>query len=163
MATHSNVACLVAPPLTGLYFMLNGRAYLPGDSVVIADIGSQSYDRQNPGATLVCVTTNVNSACCRGRDNNNITNATAGAVGEWYYHNCTRVPRPGDNNVVDFARVGFSHHVRLARDVSGSTPPLGVYTCEVPEESTGFLHNASIIIHQKGNLELRNISGNLSL
>ena len=76
-----------------------------------------------------------------------MTNATAGAVGEWYYPDGTKVPRSNDSsNVVNFARIGFTHQVRLAREISGSTPPLGVYTCQVPEPSTGVLHNASITI-----------------
>ena len=130
--------------------MLNGAIHLPGKFVLISDIGFQPADRSYPGSTLVCVTTNVNTACCRRRENNTLTNATAGAVGEWYYPNGTLVPRPA-GLVTDFARVGSRHEVRLARAVlSDSTPPLGVYTCEVPEPSTGILHNASIPILKKG-------------
>ena len=63
--------------------MLNNISYLPGDSVLISDIGTQPPDeRSNPGSTLVCVTTNINIACCRAGDNNDVTNGTAGAVGE---------------------------------------------------------------------------------
>ena len=136
-------------PFIGLYFILSGTIHLPGDSVLISDIGSQSYDSSDPGSTLVCVTTNINTACCRGGDNNGVTNATAGAVGEWYYPNGAQVPRPSDGYVVDFARMGFTHHVRLSRRVSVSTPPLGVYTCQVPDPSTGFVYSASITIHQQ--------------
>ena len=46
----------------------------------------------NPGSTLVCVTTNANTACCKSDDNNALNNATAGAVGEWYYPNGSLVP-----------------------------------------------------------------------
>ena len=136
--------------------MLNGEISLPGDSVLISDIGSQPDYRSYPGSTLVCVTTNTNTACCRGGDNNALTNATAGAVGEWYYPDGTLVPRRS-GNVVDFARIGYTHQVRLSREVSGSTPPLGVYTCRVPEPSTGVLQNAVITIYQKGILELRKV------
>ena len=141
---------ITASPPTGLYFTLNGMIYLPGDSVVISDIGPQPVERSNPGSTLVCVTTNINTACCRGNENNGTTNATAGAVGEWLYPNGTAVPH-ASSDVTDFVRVGFTYQVRLARVVSGSTPSLGVYTCEVPEPSTGNLHKASITI-QEGNL-----------
>ena len=122
--------------------------YLPGDSVLISDIGPQPADRSDPGSTLVCVTTNVNTACCRSGDNNGVTNATAGAVGEWYYPNGTQVPRPS-GVVVDFARIGYTHQVRLGRVVSDSIPPLGVYTCQVPDPSSGFVYSASITIHQQ--------------
>ena len=102
---------------------MNGVVYNDGASVLISDIGPQLADRSDPGSTLVCVTTNVNTVCCRGGDNNRMTNATAGAVGEWHYPNGTLVPRHG--SVVNFARVGYTHQVRLARAVSDSPPPLG--------------------------------------
>ena len=122
---------MLAPPPTGLYFMLNGSVYLPGASALISDIGPQPDNRSDPGSTLVCVTINVNTACCRKNYNNALTNATAGAVGEWYYPNSTLVPRH-NGNVTDFARIGYTHQVQLARAVSDSTPPPGVYTCQVP-------------------------------
>ena len=126
--------------------MWNGHIYVSGHSVLISDIGNQPRNRANPESTIVCVTTNVNTACCRKNDNNAFTNGSAGSVGEWYYPNNSLVPR-ANGNVVDLQRTGFTHHVRLARAVSGSTPPLGVYTCRVPEPSTGVLHNASITIY----------------
>ena len=136
---------MLAPPPTGLYFMLNGEAYIPGASVLISDIGPQSADRSDPGSTLVCVTTNVNTACCRKGDNNGVTNATAGSVGEWYYPDGTLVPHPS-GNVSDFARIGYTHQLRLARQVSGSIPPLGVYTCEIPFSINGTNVCASITL-----------------
>ena len=132
--------------------MLNGEILLPGESVVISDIGFQPTDRSNTGSTLVCVTTNINTACCRANDNNAHTNATAGAVGEWYYPNSTLVPRP-NGNVVDFARFGNTEQVRLGR-LPDSTSPLGVYTCQVPEPSTGILHNASVTLYQEGRKDI---------
>ena len=128
---------------------MNGAIHLPGESVLISHIGRQPADRSNPGSTLVCVTTNVNTACCRVSDNNALTNATAGEVGEWHYPNDTVVPHHS-NYVMDFAKVGYTHQVRLERAVLGSTPPLGVYRCQVPEPSTGVLQNAVITIYQKG-------------
>ena len=135
---------MLAPP-AGLYFMLNGSTYVPGASVLISDVGPQLADRSNPGSTLVCVTTNVNTACCRERDNNKMTNATAGAVGEWYYPNSSLVPRP-KGHVTDFARIGYTHQVRLARAVSDSTPPPGEYKCEVPYPGNTVNVSASITL-----------------
>ena len=130
--------------------MLNDTIHLPGASVLISDIGPQPADnRSDPESTLVYVTTNVNTACCRGADNNNKTNATAGAVGEWYYPSGTQVLRPSSDIAMDVERVGFTHEVRLASEVSDSAPPLGVYTCQVSEPSTGFVCSASITIHQE--------------
>ena len=107
--------------------MIKNTFILPGDSVLISDIGSQPGNRSDPGSTLVCVTSNINTACCRRQDNNGVTNATAGAVGEWLNPNGIPVSRPR-GHVVDLERIGFTHHVRLARVVSGSTPLLlGVY------------------------------------
>ena len=126
--------------------MINNTFILPGDSVLISDIGPQPDNRSDPGSTLVCVTSNINTACCRQKDNNGVTNATAGSVGEWLNPNGIPVSRPR-GHVVDLERIGFTHHVRLARVVPGSTPPLlGVYTCQVPELSTGILINATIKI-----------------
>ena len=131
-------------PSTGLYFMLNGTVHLPGACVLISDIGPQPDNRNDSGSTLVCVTTNVNTACCRSNDNNALTNATAGSVGDWLYPNGTHVPR-GDSNVLELVRIGFTHQLRLAREPN-STPLLGVYTCIVPDPSTGILDKASITI-----------------
>ena len=129
--------------------MVNNTLVLPGGSVLVSDIGPQPAYRSDSGSTLVCVTTNVNTACCRAGDNNGVTNATAGAVGEWYYPNGTQVPRASARNMADLERIGYTHQVRLARVVSGSTPPLGVYTCQVPELSTGVAINASINIQYR--------------
>ena len=59
-----------APPNTGLYFTLHGTVYLPSDTILITDIGSDNTNnRSDPGSSLVCVTTNVNTNCCRSIDN----------------------------------------------------------------------------------------------
>ena len=132
-------------PPTGLYFMLNGTIHFPGDSVLVSDIGPQPDNRNDSGSTLVCVTTNVNKACCRENDNNALTTSTMGAVGDWYYPDSTQVPRGSDGKQLKSSRIGYTHQVRLARSPD-STPPPGVYTCVVPEPVTGVLHNASITI-----------------
>ena len=123
--------------------MWNRSTYLSGDVIFLFDIGRQPGDLSNPGSTLVCVTTYINTACCRGADNNNITNDTAGAVGEWRYPDGTQVTRSSE---INFTTVGYSHQVRLAQASSNSTPPVGVYTCQVPDPSTHVLHNASITL-----------------
>ena len=46
--------------------------YLPGDTILITDIGSDNInDRSDPGSSLLCVTTNVNTHCRRSADNPN--------------------------------------------------------------------------------------------
>ena len=145
MLVINNYLIDLAHPSIGLYFLLNGEIHLPGDSVLISDIGPLPADRRNPGSTLVCVTTNVNTACCRSKDNNGFTNDTAGAVGEWLYPNTTLVPR-ADGNLSDVVRIGFTHQIRLARAILDAILPLGLYTCQVPEPSTGVLNTATIIV-----------------
>ncbi len=120
---------LLVPPSTGLYFSLDGVIYNPGSSINIADIGEQSSDRSDAGSTLVCVSTNVNTQCCRGIDNPN-----GGGIGGWLDPSNRQIPSPGAlggaTNV--FTRYLFTEQVRLS--IVGGTPsgPLGVYTCVVP-------------------------------
>ena len=130
---------LLAPPSTGLYFMLDNNIYLPGDSVLITDIGTQPGTRVDPGSTLICVTSNVNTACCRGADGGN--------VGEWFYPDGSMVPRPGaiSTSTGIFARYGHNHQVRLGI-VGSPTGPLGAYRCDVPDGMTGTIVSASINI-----------------
>ena len=101
MCVHVNTNvvswCLSAD---GLYFMLRGTIYLPGSTVLITDIGTQGgTDPDQPGGTLVCVTTNVNPLCCRRSDGDN--------RGEWYFPNGTEVIR--GYNAADFYRTGSTH------------------------------------------------------
>ena len=110
---------------------------LPGDSVLITDIGENRFD---DGAPLACVTTNVNMNCCRNSDGGN--------VGEWYHPDGTIVLRWANvNYLVDavFTRSGFTHEVRLNRR-DNAMGPLGVYSCIVPDGQTGANVTASIII-----------------
>ena len=109
-------------PATGLYFQIGNNIYLPGQTVNISDIGEQPnyyYDRSDPGSTLICVTTNINRACCRRSDGGN--------VGEWYYPNGTIVNRLRNSPTDSFLRVGYAEQVRLLRK-HDATRPLGVYT-----------------------------------
>ena len=115
--------------------MLNNIIYLPGEVLFISDIGSQPDDRSDPGSTLVCVTSSINTTCCNN-----------GAVVEWFYPNFTTVPHGDDESTsMDFATFRYTNQIRLAREVADSAPPVGVYTCKVSEISTGTI-NASITI-----------------
>ena len=95
--------------------------YLPGDTVLITAIGDSETD---PDSSLVCVTSNVNLNCCRGRDGGN--------VGEWYFPDGTMVCRNSDTPSADFTRSGFTHEVRLNRRNSAMSPT-GIYECIVPD------------------------------
>ena len=85
--------------------MWNNAIYLPGASIPITGIGNQPANRTDPRSTVVCVTTNVNTVCCRGSDGRK--------NGEWYYPDDTIVPSPCGAS--DFYRVCYSQRVRLAR------------------------------------------------
>ncbi len=121
---------LLVPTSTGLYFSLDGVIYNPGSSINITDIGEQPGDRSDAGSTLICVTTNVNTECCRGADNPN-----GGGIGDWFDPSNRQIPSPnalsGATNV--FTRYPHTEQVRLS--IVGGTPsgPLGVYTCVVPD------------------------------
>ena len=121
--------------------MLGSTIYNPGDSVNIAGIGSQPTNNADAGTTLVCVTTNVNTECCRDADNPN-----GGSVGGWVDPNGMTIPRPGEvsgqSNV--FTQYLYLQQVRLA-SVGSPTGPMGTYTCVVPD-SGGTEVTANIII-----------------
>ena len=120
------------PPDSGLYFMVENRVYLPGNSVNLTDIGAQPDNRSNPASTLVCVTTNVNIDCCRRRDNNDI-----GAIGDWYYPNDDSVNDPGSASGENFTKYVFRHQLRLSSQ-GAPEGPLGVYRCEIPDGRGGY-------------------------
>ena len=124
---------------TGLYFTLNGTVYLPGDTILITDIGSENTnDRSDPGSSLVCVTTNVNTQCCRSDDNPN-----GGGRGEWYLPDGTRILNTSEMN---FYRTHYIHQIRL-NCRNNAMSPTGVFTCVVPnDEDNTTNHNATITI-----------------
>ena len=123
----------------GLYFTLNGRMYQSGNIVLITDIGEALPFPNNtdPGSSLVCNTSNVNTHCCRGRDNPN-----RGSLGEWYFPNGTIVPR---GITGDITRTGWTHQVRLNRR-NNAMIPLGTYTCVVPDMNNTMNHTATITL-----------------
>ena len=131
---------IFAVPSSGLYFTLAGTVYLPGDTVLITDIGEfpDSIDPTDPGTSLVCVTSNVNTECCRGGDGGN--------VGEWFFPNGDMVLRNREAGLADFSRSGFTNQVRLNRRNNGAMTPTGAYECRVPDGDTAVLVTASITI-----------------
>ena len=100
--------------------------YPPGSTVSITDIGTQgSTNPDQAGGTIVCVTTNINTQCCRNSDGGN--------VGEWYFPDGTIVPRgnnPGDSA---FTRTGSTQQVRLNRRFDNAVEPVGEFECRVPD------------------------------
>ena len=107
--------------------------YLPGDIVLITAIGVSGTDADS---SLMCVTSNVNTQCCRGSDGGN--------VGEWYFPSGTKVPRQKSAPSADFTRSGSTHQVRLNRRNSAMSPT-GIYECRVPDSGAA---NASAVTAQ---------------
>ena len=124
-----------------MYFELNGETYSSGSSILITEVGA--FNREtgyfNPDFSLVCVTSEVNSQCCRQRDGGN--------VGEWYLPDGSLVPRTRDDRDGDFTRSGYTHQVRLNHR-NGALSPAGVYTCAVPgeDECGGKMYTATITL-----------------
>ena len=116
----------IATP-TRLYFTLRGSRYESGMSILITDIGSNTNNNSSdPGSSLVCVTSNVNTHCCRGADNPN-----GGHRGEWYLPDGTRILNTPDTN---FYRTRYTQQVRLNRR-NNAMSPTGVFICEVPNDA----------------------------
>ncbi len=64
---------------------MNGTVYLPEDAILLTDVGDSfppgdTNNPTDPGPSLVCVTSNVNTMCCRGSDH-----PGDGPVGNWFY------------------------------------------------------------------------------
>jgi hypothetical protein len=136
------VHSFLAAPSSGLYFTLNNTVYLPGNTVLITDIGEfvrvpGSYDPVDPGTSLVCRTEHVNTQCCRGGDGGN--------VGEWFGPYGTQLPRFGKDLTTNFSRSGYAQQVRLNRR-NNAMSPTGVFECRVPPMGGGALVVASITI-----------------
>ena len=127
MRVHAYCVCIPEPPSTGLYFTLSGTVYLPGDTILITDIGSDNTNsRSDPGSSLVCNTTNINAQCCRSADNPN-----GESRGDWHLPNGDSLRYTPDTN---FYRARYIQQVRLYRK-NGAMSPTGVFTCEVPNDA----------------------------
>ena len=125
------------PPKHGLYIMHNNAVLTSDSSVVITTIGAQLNQRSEAGTTLVCVTTNVNENCCRSDD--------GGSIGDWRGPDNVLIPRSSEASSGDvFARVGYTHQVRLSRRLD-EISLLGIYTCEVPDPN-GVVMTVSVTI-----------------
>ena len=121
-----------------LYFMLNGEIYPSGSSVVITEIGEHDPNTgaYNPDSSLACVTSEVNSQCCRERDGGNL--------GEWQFPDSSMVPRRSGSPGTGFTRSGFNRQVRLNRQ-NDALSPAGTYTCMVPRDN-GEMASANITL-----------------
>jgi hypothetical protein len=114
--------------------------YLPGDTVLITDIGVFIAERDaEPGTSLVCNTEHVNTRCCRGSD--------GGRVGEWFDPEGNLLPRFGVAPDANFSRAGYAQQVRLNRR-NNAISPTGVFECRVPPTGGGALVVARITIGQ---------------
>ena len=126
---------------------MRGTVYLPGATIDITDV-EDSYppgDTNNPsdpGPSLVCVTSNVNTNCCRDRDH-----PGNDSVGNWLYPNGSIVIGNSANPNGDFTRSSHTQQIRLNRKRLNVTSPTGGYTCQVPDGSNSSMtHTASITI-----------------
>ncbi len=116
--------------------------YQPGDTVFLSDIGAFTAGSvDGAGLSLVCVTSNVNTQCCRRRDGGN--------VGEWHFPDGSIVPRNGRAPTGDFTRTAQNQQLRLNHRNNAVTPT-GAFECRVPAESTGVTVVASIKITTNG-------------
>ncbi len=126
---------------------MSGTVYLHGDTILITDVGD-SYPPDNttnptdPGSSLVCITSNVNTMCCRGSDH-----PGSGAVGNWLFPNSTIVLRNSANKLGYITRSSHSQQIRLNRKRLNVLSPTGVYTCEVSDGSdNAIIHTATITL-----------------
>lgn len=112
----------------------------PGDSVLITDIKEQPMSRSDPGSTLRCITTNINTQCCRSRDN-----PENKRVGEWYFPDGRTVPSGRNVNPATdaFASYGYKNETRLAGIVGMTNRTIGLYRCAVPD-AKGVIINAIV-------------------
>ena len=108
--------------------------YLPGDTILITNIGIADFS--DHGTSLECVTTNVNTHCCRNADNPN-----GGVRGEWYLPDWTRILNSPDTN---FYRTRYNRTVRLNRR-NNAMSPTGVFTCEVPNDGDSTMNHTATI------------------
>ncbi len=126
---------------------MNGTVYLPGATILIIDVGDSysphyTTNQVDPGPSLVCVTSNVNTMCCRNADH-----PGSGAVGNWLYPDGNIVLGNSANPNEDFTRSSHTQQIRLNRKRPAVMSTMGVYTCEVPDESnTSLIHRATITL-----------------
>ncbi len=120
---------------------MSGTVYLPGDSIPITDVGDSfppGDTNDHPGPSLVCVTSNVNTMCCRGGDH-----PGNGSVGNWFYPNGTIVL--GNNANPNGEVPTPNKYVLTGRDLMCCSQL--EYTCEVPDgPNTAMNHTVNITL-----------------
>ncbi len=115
MDMQLEICLLIIIALPSVYFTLRGTLYLPGTTVSITDVGD-SYltdnvvNQNDSGLSLVCVTSNVNTECCRSRDHPGPGDSS---VGNWFYPNGTIVLGNSANPNGDFTRSSHTQQIRL--------------------------------------------------
>ena len=125
--------------------MLNNTEYLAGDTLTITDVGDSflsgsGVEQNDPGPSLVCVTSNVNTMCFSGRDH-----PGNGSVGNWLYPDGTTVLGKNANPNGSITRSSHIQQIRLNR--KRTVPNWSLYTCEVPDESDNdIIHTATITL-----------------
>ena len=124
--THFTV-CQSTEIFGSLYFEIDGEMYPSGSTISIIKVGAftSSTGYFFPDSSLVCVTSEVNSQCCRERDGGN--------VGEWLYPDGSLVPRNSLEPNSDFSINKYNQEVRLNRR-NNALWPAGEFTCRVPRE-----------------------------
>ena len=119
-----------------MYFLLSGTVYLPGDAVLITDIGRfTDTTLEGTANSLVCHTGNVNTQCCRGSDGGN--------VGEWFFPDGSMVPRHSAGG--PWTRSGFTEQVRLNRNTD-TLVPTGDFSCRVLDSDGVILNEVVTVI-----------------
>ena len=115
--------------------------YLPGDTVLITDIGVAGISGAEVAearTSLVCETANLNITCCRGAGDGN-------RAGDWYFPNGGEVPSNNGNDGADFARSGYTQQVRLNRR-NGAMTPTGTFECRILDGDDMLLGSANITV-----------------
>ncbi len=126
---------------------MSGTIYRPGENIPITDVGDSFFNEtikpDDPGPSLVCVTSNVNTNCCRAADH-----PGSGGVGNWSYPDGTIV-LGNSNNTEGFTRSYHFQQLRLNRKRHDIISPIGVFTCEVPDGlDTSVTHRAYITLSE---------------
>ncbi len=123
---------------------MSGAIYRPGDNISITDVGdSFSNETIKPDDPGPCVTSNVNTNCCRAGDH-----PGKGAMGNWLYPDGTIV-LGNSNNTDGFTRSYHFQQLRLNRKRHDIMSPIGVFICEVPKGlNTSITHKANITLSE---------------